>query len=243
MSTISTSGINIGQIIKSEHLLRIIRALDGTVSNDIIISGSLTLNDSATFNNGITGSLFGTSSFATTAGGSNFSANSIVNLDNSTNVNRFIVFSETANGTPSPLYGEGAITYNPFTNTLTAQTFSGSLSGSAISSSFATTSSMTLAISGSNNRIPVFTGTRTLGNSRIAVKEDQVQINPTRTLEDSAILQIDSTDRGVLFPRMTSTERTAISNPAEGLIVWDTTLRQLCIRVSTSWYTFDLTAI
>lgn len=183
------------------------------------------------------------SSFATTAGSSNFSANSIVNLDNSTNVNRFIVFSETANGTPSPLYGEGAITYNPFTNTLTAQTFSGSLSGSAISSSFATTSSMTLAISGSNNHIPVFTGTRTLENSRIVVKGDQVQINPTITLEDSAILQIDSTDRGVLFPRMTSTERIAISDPAEGLIVWDTTLKQLCVYLPTKWYTFDLTAI
>lgn len=132
----------------------------------------------------------------------------------------------------------------PITSASFATTSSFAVSSSqAISSSFATTSSMTLAISGSNNRIPVFTGTRTLGNSRIVIKEDQVHINATTTLEDSAILQIDSTDRGVLFPRMTSTERTSISNPAEGLIVWDTTLRQLCIRVSTSWYTFDLTAI
>lgn len=41
MSTISTSGISPSQIIRSEHLLRIINALDGTTPNDIIISGSL----------------------------------------------------------------------------------------------------------------------------------------------------------------------------------------------------------
>lgn len=41
MATISTSGISPSQIIKSEHLIRIINALDGTTVNDIIISGSL----------------------------------------------------------------------------------------------------------------------------------------------------------------------------------------------------------
>lgn len=41
MSTISTSGISALQVIKSEHILRIINALSGVVSNDIIISSSL----------------------------------------------------------------------------------------------------------------------------------------------------------------------------------------------------------
>lgn len=41
MSTISKSGIAVGQIIRSEHLLRVINALDGTTSDDITISGSL----------------------------------------------------------------------------------------------------------------------------------------------------------------------------------------------------------
>ena len=43
MATISTSGISALQVIKSEHVLRIINALDGTLSNDIIISGSSNL--------------------------------------------------------------------------------------------------------------------------------------------------------------------------------------------------------
>lgn len=111
------------------------------------------------------------------------------------------------------------------------------------SASFASTSSITLAIGGTSNRVPVFTGTRTLGDSNIVLSDPQVHINPTSTLANSAILQIDSTEGGVLFPRMTSTQRTDIVSPAEGLVVWDTTLRQLCIRVSTNWYTFDLTVI
>jgi hypothetical protein len=41
MAVISTSGISALQVIKSEHLLRIINALNGVTSNDIIISGQL----------------------------------------------------------------------------------------------------------------------------------------------------------------------------------------------------------
>lgn len=125
-----------------------------------------------------------------------------------------------------------------------AQTSSIAVSSSqAVSSSFAITSSMTLAVLGTNNYVPKFSGSRNIVDSSIEVSGPQVHINPETTLENSAILQIDSTNRGVLFPRMTSTQRNNISDPAEGLIVWDITLRQLCIRVSTSWYTFDLTAI
>jgi len=51
MATISTSGISALQVIKSEHLLRIINALNGVVSNDIKISGSLANGDSNTATN------------------------------------------------------------------------------------------------------------------------------------------------------------------------------------------------
>jgi hypothetical protein len=51
----------------------------------------------------------------------------------------------------------------------------------------------------------------------------------------SAQIDIVSTTRGVLFPRMTTTQKNAISNPAEGLIVYDLTLHKLCIFNGTSW--------
>ena len=55
-------------------------------------------------------------------------------------------------------------------------------------------------------------------------------------LSASAILQADSTLRGFLPPRMTTTQKNAISSPAAGLIVYDTTLAKLCVY-TTAWQT------
>jgi hypothetical protein len=41
--------------------------------------------------------------------------------------------------------------------------------------------------------------------------------------DGSAILDIESTDAGVLFPRLTTTERNLITNPATGLLVFNVT--------------------
>lgn len=51
MSTISLSGISPNRIIRSEHLLRIIKSLNGTLNTDIIISGSLTIMGTTNFSN------------------------------------------------------------------------------------------------------------------------------------------------------------------------------------------------
>lgn len=42
--------------------------------------------------------------------------------------------------------------------------------------------------------------------------------------ETSAILEVISTNKGVLVPRMTTTQRNSISSPANGLLVYDTTV-------------------
>jgi len=44
----------------------------------------------------------------------------------------------------------------------------------------------------------------------------------TTTPDDSAELEIISTDKGVLVPRMTQAQRTAIASPATGLLVYET---------------------
>jgi hypothetical protein len=56
------------------------------------------------------------------------------------------------------------------------------------------------------------------------------------TNNGTALLQVDSTTQGVLFPRMTTTQKNAISSPATGLVVFDTTLGKLCVY-STTWQT------
>jgi hypothetical protein len=51
----------------------------------------------------------------------------------------------------------------------------------------------------------------------------------------SAQLQVDSTVRGFLPPRMTTTQKNAISSPATGLVVYDTTLNQISYYNGTTW--------
>ena len=51
----------------------------------------------------------------------------------------------------------------------------------------------------------------------------------------SAVLQVNSTTRGFLPPRMTTTQRTAIASPAAGLIVYDTTTNKSYTYDGTTW--------
>ena len=53
----------------------------------------------------------------------------------------------------------------------------------------------------------------------------------------SSKLDITSTTQGVLFPRMTTTQKNAIASPATGLVVFDTTLNKLCVRGASAWET------
>ena len=45
----------------------------------------------------------------------------------------------------------------------------------------------------------------------------------TTTPHASALLDLQSSSRGLLLPRMSTTQRTSISNPAKGLVVYDST--------------------
>jgi uncharacterized protein (TIGR02145 family) len=58
--------------------------------------------------------------------------------------------------------------------------------------------------------------------------------NPT-TINGSAVLEIESTTKGMLLPRMTTAERTAIATPAVGLQVYDTTENANYFFDGTAW--------
>ncbi|HAD15120.1 MAG TPA: hypothetical protein DCF33_22070 [Saprospirales bacterium] len=64
----------------------------------------------------------------------------------------------------------------------------------------------------------------------------QVGINANgATPHPSAMLEVSSNNKGVLLPRMTTAERKAIANPAEGLLVFDTDKTTLYIFEGTTW--------
>jgi hypothetical protein len=51
----------------------------------------------------------------------------------------------------------------------------------------------------------------------------------------SCVFELLSTTKGFLPPRMTTTEVNAISTPAEGLVVFNTTISHLCVYQSGGW--------
>lgn len=55
------------------------------------------------------------------------------------------------------------------------------------------------------------------------------------SLDATAALQVDSTTKGILFPRMTTTERDAISSPPDGLTLYNTTTDKFTVRANGSW--------
>ncbi len=65
--------------------------------------------------------------------------------------------------------------------------------------------------------------------------------NSGATPDNSAMLDIQSNSKGLLIPRLTTAERNGISNPAEGLLVYDSVLKRFFIYGKTAkgtveWY-------
>ncbi|MFH2094998.1 MAG: tail fiber domain-containing protein [Bacteroidota bacterium] len=68
----------------------------------------------------------------------------------------------------------------------------------------------------------------------IAITDDDAY-----TANPSAMLDVKSITKGLLVPRMTTTQRTAISSPAEGLLVYDTTEDEFFFFQTGVWTTIS----
>lgn len=77
-------------------------------------------------------------------------------------------------------------------------------------------------------------GIKQNGSSTKNAFEGAVYIG-ANTANASAILEADSTTKGLLIPRMTTTERNAISSPANGLIIYNTTTNKFTVRENSAW--------
>ena len=82
---------------------------------------------------------------------------------------------------------------------------------------------------GSNKSGSVFrTGSVTIGGQTTS---------PVTTVASSAQLEVISTTKGFLPPRMTTAQRDAITSPADGLIIYNTDNSRLEIRAGSAWLT------
>lgn len=57
----------------------------------------------------------------------------------------------------------------------------------------------------------------------------------TSAPDATAAIDVTSTTKGVLFPRMTGTQRDAISSPPDGLVIFNTTTTTLQVRAGGAW--------
>lgn len=60
----------------------------------------------------------------------------------------------------------------------------------------------------------------------------------TASPDASALLDISTTSKGFLPPRMTTAQRNLIASPTEGLVVYNTTTKSLDLRIASSWLSF-----
>lgn len=69
----------------------------------------------------------------------------------------------------------------------------------------------------------------------IAQKNVLISDNPTANPDNSAVLDVQSDNKGALFPRMNGAMRNAINNPAAGLLVYDTDTKSFWYHTGTAW--------
>jgi hypothetical protein len=67
-------------------------------------------------------------------------------------------------------------------------------------------------------------------NSQLGITD-----NATITVDTTALLDLQSTTKGVLLPRLTTTEINNIVSPATGLTVYNTTVNTLCFYDGSNW--------
>lgn len=61
----------------------------------------------------------------------------------------------------------------------------------------------------------------------------------TATPNASAAFEVNSSTKGVLLPRLTEVQIAAVASPAEGLLVYNTTAKDLAYYNGTSWFNFE----
>jgi len=104
-----------------------------------------------------------------------------------------------------------------------------SLNGTTIANTF-NSGTITIQNNGQGN-LQLATTNNELGYS------GNLKIGGSNNNNASAILQVVSTTKGFLPPVMTTAQKNLIAAPANGLVVYDTTLAKLCVFTGVNWET------
>lgn len=69
------------------------------------------------------------------------------------------------------------------------------------------------------------------------LSDGSLLLGDNATPHASTLLDLRSTTKGTALTRMTTTQKSAISSPVEGLVVYDLTLKKLCVYTGSAWET------
>ena len=72
---------------------------------------------------------------------------------------------------------------------------------------------------------------------RMVIKETSGNVGINGDPNVNAILDVQSTTKAFMPPRMTSVQKNNVAGPAAGMIVFDTTLSKLCVYSGAAWQT------
>ncbi len=201
--------------------------------NTAVGSVALTNQTSGTGNTSIgsaAGEKLNTGSYNTFLGASTLGGGSNRGLTECTLVGAFSGFQLTGNTTTAVGYGTlyaktsgancVALGYKAGYDVTTAA--NSVYIGNSLATSHATKNNIILLSDGS-------------GNERVMIESDgRVGIGTTSPAA-SAVLDLTSTTQGFLPPRMTTTQRDAISSPATGLMIYDTTVNKVSVYNGSIW--------
>jgi hypothetical protein len=188
------------------------------------------------------GTNFATTGSVTSAGSSNSgnlaftgTGNRITgDFSNATVANRVAFQSSTTNGnTQIAVFPNGTATnagLDLYSNSDPTNTSRGLIRIDTAGGDFAINSTRT----GTGTYLPL--NFLTAGVSRMYV-DTSGNVGIGGTANASAILDAQSTTKGVRMPNMTTTQKNAISSPAAGLMVFDTTLAKLAVYSGSAWQT------
>lgn len=77
----------------------------------------------------------------------------------------------------------------------------------------------------------------TAQNAKIKVNENGVIVsnNDANSADPSAVFEVNSSNKGVIFPKLSTVQRDLISTPAEGLLIYNTTKKVYEFFDGTQW--------
>lgn len=120
-------------------------------------------------------------------------------------------------------------------NTVSIDRAPNATTGATINNAYALTVGGGAVSTGVTNQTSLYVKTGSGATSNYCARFDGPVGFGTSPTAASALVNMSSTTQGFLPPRMTTTQRNAISSPATGLIVFDTTLNRLCVRSASAW--------